>query len=126
MNCPLLMRLVRRQHLDAFPPLALLAIVGTAGMVAADSLTPAVQVEPIARFMAGEVGVADEPQVGIKTGIGQDLTQSTHVRGNAASLGIIIGTCIGLSSGEACFKAGIESFARLYPPNDRRASWCCP
>jgi hypothetical protein len=44
MNCPLLMRLVRRQHLDAFPPLAFLAIVDTAGMVAADSLTPAVSI----------------------------------------------------------------------------------
>jgi hypothetical protein len=67
--------------------LAFFAVVHPCRVVAADPLAPAVQVEPSARFMDREVRVADEPQMGLKVGLGQGLGHPAHARGNAAGPG---------------------------------------
>jgi hypothetical protein len=81
----------RRQRAGVVQPLPLFARVHPGRVVTADPLAPAVQVEPSARFMAREVGVADEPQMGRQVGLGQGLSQPAHARGNAAGPGIGIG-----------------------------------
>jgi hypothetical protein len=68
--------------------LAFFAVVHPCRVVAADPLASAVKMEPLARFMAIEVGVADEPQMGLKIGLGQGLGQPAHARGNAAGPGV--------------------------------------
>src|SRR5690606_28684351 len=72
------------------PPLAFLAIVDAGRMIAADPLTPTVQVKTVVPFMAGEVGVTDEPHVCLKAGLSQGLTQPADACGDAARPRIVI------------------------------------
>jgi hypothetical protein len=39
-------------------------------------------------FMAGEMGIAHKPEMGLKAGRGEGLTQASDTAGNAPSLGI--------------------------------------
>ena len=68
--------------------LALFAVVHPCGMIAADPLTPAVQLQNVVRFVAGQLGVAHKPQMGLKPGVGNGLSQAGHPAGNATCLGI--------------------------------------
>jgi hypothetical protein len=61
-------------------------------MIAADPLTPAMELELSATFMAGEVGIAHKPQMGLEAGLGKGLTQARDAAGNATGPGIRVRT----------------------------------
>jgi hypothetical protein len=74
------------------PPLALLAVMDAGGMIVADPLAPAVQVEPVVGLVAGAVGVPHKPEMGVEAGIHQGLAQAADARGDAVGSGLVVGT----------------------------------
>jgi hypothetical protein len=79
---------VQRGHVIA--ALALFAIVYTSRVVAADPLTPAVQADLIVAVMAGEVGVPDEPRMGLVPRLGEGMGQTGDARRNAPGAGMVV------------------------------------
>src|SRR5262245_48520166 len=72
--------------------LLVFALVDAAALVLADPLAPAVELEPVARLLARQIGVADEPQVGLGAGVRQRLGETVDAGGQAAYAGVRVGT----------------------------------
>ena len=49
------------------------------------------QPELSSSFVAGEVGIADKPEMRLEAGLGEGLTQASDAAGNAAGPGIPVG-----------------------------------
>jgi len=68
--------------------LTLFAVVHPFGMIAAEPLAPSVQLPPVVRLVAGQLGIAHEPQVSLKARMGKGMSQASHPGGNTPCLGI--------------------------------------
>ena len=69
-----------------------LTIIDATGVMAAQPLGPAVQVEGAADLMTGLLGIADEPKMGFETECGQRLGQPLHAGGETACSRVFVRT----------------------------------
>ena len=86
---------VGRQRGGVVANLSLLTIVNSAWVVAADPLTPAMQVEGGVALGARKIGVTDEPQVRLEIERRECLREAHHSGGETTGARVSVGTLKG-------------------------------
>jgi hypothetical protein len=82
---------IRRQGTGIIGALTLFSIVNAGGMISANPLAPAVEMDVSPHLVPGLLRIADEPEVGLESTFGQRSTQTGHSRRNAARPRVLIG-----------------------------------